>query len=85
MNMKVRKILTLIFDFTNYSFVIPAVSRIMVVLITTQFDAVSVAVHFHFTNYCEVTMTQRNFDSTFTQPVPGVGVDTIAILAVRRA
>jgi hypothetical protein len=40
MNMKVRKILTLIFDFANYSFIIPAVSRIMVVLITTQFDAV---------------------------------------------
>jgi hypothetical protein len=84
MNMKVRKILTLIFDFANYSFIIPAVSRIMVVLITTQFDAVYVAVHFHFTNYCEVTMTQRNFDSTFTKPVPGVGLDTVSVLAVRR-
>ena len=85
MNMKVRKILTLIFDFTNYSFVIPAVSRIMVVLITTQFDAVSVAVHFHFTNYCQVTMTQRNFDSIFSRPVPGIGFDTVTVLAVRWA
>jgi hypothetical protein len=57
----------------------------MVVNTIGQSDAVTLTIHFHFTHYCQVTMTQRNFDSTFTQPVPGVGVDTIAILAVRRA
>ncbi len=85
MNMKVRKILTLIFDFANYSFVIPAVPLIMVVFPSTQFDAVFVVVHFQFTQYCQVTMSQRNFDSIFSRPVPGIGFDTVTVLAVRRA
>jgi hypothetical protein len=83
MNMKVIKILTLIFNFTNYSFVIPAVPLIMVVFPSTQFDAVFVVVHFQFTQYCQVTMSQRNFDSIFTKPEPRLGVDAASILAVK--